>query len=91
MITNTTSFFCPPGSPSRGGDVAVYVYDMNQPNLPSPFLIFFLLILFLCLFLYLRPFQLYFITHILPTTLRCLTLFFLAYFSLTGLFNYTYL
>ena len=27
----------PPGSPSRGGDVAVYVFDINQPNLPTPF------------------------------------------------------
>ena len=25
------------GSPSRGGDVAVYVLDINQPSLPTPF------------------------------------------------------
>ena len=25
------------GSPSRGGDVAVYVFDMNQLSLPTPF------------------------------------------------------
>ena len=25
------------GSPSRGGDVAVYVFDTNQPSFPSPF------------------------------------------------------
>ena len=25
------------GSPSRGGDVAVYVFDINQPSLPTPF------------------------------------------------------
>ena len=25
------------GSPSRGGDVAVYVLDTNQPSLPAPF------------------------------------------------------
>ena len=25
------------GSPSRGGDVAVYVFDINQPGLPTPF------------------------------------------------------
>ena len=24
-------------SPSRGGDVAVYVFQVNQPSLPSPF------------------------------------------------------
>ena len=28
----------PTGSPSRGGDVAVYVFDINQPSLPTPFL-----------------------------------------------------
>ena len=25
------------GSPSRGGDVVVYVTDINQPSLPAPF------------------------------------------------------
>ena len=25
------------GSPSRGGDVAVHVSDINQPSLPTPF------------------------------------------------------
>ena len=27
----------PAGSPSRGGDVAIYVFDVNQPSLPTPF------------------------------------------------------
>ena len=27
----------PPGSPSRGGDVTVYVCDTNQPSSPTPF------------------------------------------------------
>ena len=45
----------PAGSPSRGGDVAVYVFDMDQPSLPTLF------VLFLCLFLSLWPFQLHFI------------------------------
>ena len=27
----------PASSPSRGGDVAVYVFDTNQPSLPTPF------------------------------------------------------
>ena len=26
----------PAGSPSRGRDVAVYVFDINQPSLPTP-------------------------------------------------------
>ena len=25
------------GPPSRGGDVAVYVFDINHPSLPTPF------------------------------------------------------
>ena len=27
----------PASSSSRGGDVAVYVFDINQPSLPTPF------------------------------------------------------
>ena len=27
----------PAGSPSRGGDVTVYVFDINQPSLPTAF------------------------------------------------------
>ena len=27
----------PTGSPSCGGDVAVYVFDITQPSLPTPF------------------------------------------------------
>ena len=40
----------PAGSPSRGGDVKVYVLDINQPSLLTPFT------LFLCLFLSCGPF-----------------------------------
>ena len=29
------------GSPSRGGDVTVDVFDINQPSLPTPFFFFF--------------------------------------------------
>ena len=43
----------PSGSPSRGGDIAVYVFNIKQPSLPTPF------DPFLCLFLSLWPFQLY--------------------------------
>ena len=37
-----SSFFCrlllvPVRLPSRGGDVAVYVFDINQPNMPTTF------------------------------------------------------
>ena len=27
----------PTGSPSCGGDVTLYVFDINQPSLPTPF------------------------------------------------------
>ena len=37
-------FNVPAGSPSRGDDVVVYIFDINQPSLPTPF--FFFLILF---------------------------------------------
>ena len=43
------------GALSHGGDVAVYVSDIIQPSLPT----LFCFIQFLCLFLSLRPFQLY--------------------------------
>ena len=36
-VPNLTSPYVPVGSPSRGGDVAVYVLDINQPSLPTPF------------------------------------------------------
>ena len=29
--------FVPAGSPLRGGNVAVYIFDINQPSLPTPF------------------------------------------------------
>ena len=32
-----SSLRVPTGSPSRGGDVAVYVFDINQPSLSTPF------------------------------------------------------
>ena len=44
--------------------------------------------LFLCLFLSLWSFQLYFIPYILSTTLRFLTLFFRSYLCLISAFNY---
>ena len=34
---NATAYWFPAGSSSRGGDVAVYVLDINQPSLPNPF------------------------------------------------------
>ena len=33
----TVSFWVPARSSSGGGDVTVYVFDINQPSLPTPF------------------------------------------------------
>ena len=38
MFVDILAYACvPAGSPSRGGDLAVYVFDINQPSLPNPF------------------------------------------------------
>ena len=36
-MRDETHFIVPAGSPSRGGDVAAYVFDISQPSLPTPF------------------------------------------------------
>ena len=36
-FTSLVFTLSPLGSPSHGGDVAVYVFDINQPSLPTPF------------------------------------------------------
>ena len=38
LVTIVLDFEVPAGSPSDGGDVTVYVYDISQPSLPTPFL-----------------------------------------------------
>ena len=35
--TTTTNIEVPAGTSPRGGDVTVYVFDINQPSLPTPF------------------------------------------------------
>ena len=37
LYADSYSVSVPAGSPSRGGDVTVYVPDINQPSLPTPF------------------------------------------------------
>ena len=37
MSKLTLPVWIPAGSPSRGGDVTVFVFDINQPSLPTPF------------------------------------------------------
>ena len=36
-LYDTSPGVVPAGSPPRGGDVAVYVFDINSPSLPTPF------------------------------------------------------
>ena len=69
------------GSPSRGGDVAVYAFDTNQPSLPTPF---YSVLMSVSVF---EALSAVFHSIILPTTLRFLTLFFHSYFCLIGPFN----
>ena len=54
-LSKVSSVQIPVGSPSRGGDIAVFVLDIDQQSLPTLF------VLSLCLFLSLWSFQLYFI------------------------------
>ena len=73
------------GSPSRGGCVAVYVFDINQPSLPIPFysvLVSVSVIMALSTVFY---------SILLPTTLRFLTLFFRSDLCLIGPFNDVFL
>ena len=37
VVLKSCHFSVPTGSPSRGGAVTVYVYDIKQPSLPTPF------------------------------------------------------
>ena len=69
------------GSPSRGGDVAVYVLDTNQPSLPAPF---YSVPLSISAFVALST-----VLHsiIISTILCLLSLFFLSYIWLIGPFN----
>ena len=72
----------PAGSPSRSGDVVVYVEDVNQPSLPTPF---YSVLVSISVFMALST---VFRSIILPITLRFLNLFFRSYFCLTGPLDY---
>ena len=72
----------PAGSSSRGGDVTVYVCDIKQPSLPTPFYS-----ALVSISVFLAPFNCISF-QVLPTILRFLTLFFRSYLCLTGPFNY---
>ena len=74
--------FVPVGSPSRGGDVAVDVFDINQPNLPTPF---YSVLVSISVFMALSP---VFLSINSPDNSRFFTFLQLAYFCRTGPSNY---
>ena len=44
-------FYVPAGSPSRGGDAAVYVSVINQPSVPTPFFYFYFVLVSVFVFM----------------------------------------
>ena len=70
------------GSPSRGGNVAVDVFDINQPSLTTPF---YSVLVSISVFTALST-VFHFIN--LPMTVRFLTLFLRSYICLIGPFNF---
>ena len=82
------SWFCFNGESPRahlhvGGDVAVDVFDVNQPSLPTPFL--FCSCVCFCRY---GPFNCISFYEFSQQLSRFLTLFFRSYFCLIGPFNY---
>ena len=75
----------PTGSPSRGGDVVVYIFDINQPSLPTPFHSV-LVSVSVCMAL-----QTVFHSMNSPRQLFAFSLFFRSYIGLVGPFNYIFL
>ena len=80
------SFLCSvqAGSPSRGEDVAVYVFDINQPSLPTPFCS---VLVSVSAFMALST-----VFHSINSPDDCLfsPLFFRSYFCFIGPFNYSW-
>ena len=70
MTDPTIMFLVHTGSPSRVGDVAVYVFDIHQPGLPTPF---HSVLVSVSVFMALST--VFHSVKILPTTLCFLTLF----------------
>ena len=82
-VTVVCGLYVLAGSPSRGGDVTVYVFDINQPNLPTSF--FYSVLVSVSVFMAVST---VFHSIILPTILCFLTLFFWSYLCLIGHLNY---
>ena len=73
----------PAGSPSRGGDVTVYVIDKNQQRLPTPFYS-----VLASIFVFMALSTVFHSINSLATTRRFLILFFRSYPFLIHPFNY---
>ena len=58
----------PAGSPSRGRDVAVYVFDINQPSLPTPF---YSVLVFISVFMTLLIIYLFMKVSLSPDIILC--------------------
>ena len=71
------------GSPSRGGDVAVCVFDINQPSLPTPFDS-----VLVSVPVYMALSTVFHSINSPDNSPPFLILFFLSYFCLIGPFNY---
>ena len=80
-VANYDVFLVPAGPPSRDGDVTVYVLDMNQPNLPTLF------ILLLCLFVFIALSTVFHSINS-PDNSPLSHSIFLVLFCLIGPFNY---
>ena len=50
LVLHVTPIGVPVGSPSRGGDVRVYVKNTIQPSLPTPFFFLFCSCVYFCLY-----------------------------------------
>ena len=84
LLIVTTSV--PSDSSSRGGDVAVNVFDINQPSVPTPY---YSVLVSVSVLMTLSA--LFHSINSLDKTLRFLTLFFHCCFCPTSPFNYIYL
>ena len=82
QLTNFVTYV-PAGSPSRGGDVAVYVFNINQPSLLTPFDSVLVSIRLYGSFNYIS-----FDKFFRQLDLCFLTLFFRSYFYIIGPFKY---
>ena len=76
---NLVAMIIPAGSPSRGGDAAVYIFDIKQPSLPTPL---YSVLVSVSVFMAFST-----LFHSINSPDNSLTLFFWFYFCLIGPFD----